>query len=433
VAERSGGRRFPLLCWSWLGLALLLFALVVPPFWNPDEVQHFAFILDGFVSAEEHPRLECEVVALLRQTDWLRRAGEDPQGVRRLTDVATFRQLGMVGITGSGAYGTLYHRLLGAVLRPFRRAPLPRLFLLARLASLLLSLGALALLWLALAPRFPALTPLLPLLLALPQFLLLAGAVNYDVLLTLAGALFFLSALRWQVSHSPGWLVGMMAGVLGAVLTKKGGWLFLPLLGLAVLLSARWRKGLRVLLVLLAGLAAFAWLNWWFPETFQAAYRTLFASLASQAEPRMGPGQAGAFLPVLGRSLVYCFGWLWFSLPPLWYWLYGAAAGVSLAGLLTRRCDGRIICFFGFALAAQVAAIWWFYGSRGILGQGRYLFPVLVPLFYLFLEGIARPHRLMRLAPLLFVLLQVAANIIVLLTEIPAVAYLARPASPGGW
>ncbi len=429
VADRSEGRRFPLLASSWLGLALLLFALVVPPFWNPDEVQHFCMVLDGLYPASDHPRLDREVIVLLRQSDWPRRAGDNPQRVRRLADLATFRQIGLVGITGSGVQRTLYHRLLGKVLRPFRGVPLPRLFLLARLVSLLLSLATLALFWLALAPPFPALAPLLPLLLALPQFLLLAGAVNYDVLFTLAGALFFLSAVRWQSGRHPGWLVGLLAGGGAAVLTKKGGWLFLPLLGLALLTRMTWQKTLQVGGLLLAGLVGLAWLNWWFPATFQQAYNQLFASASTLAEP----GKEGeAFLPVLAASFIFSFGWLWYFLSPLWYGLYGAAAGVSLAGHFGGR-PKWLHGFFLIVLAAQVAAIWWFYGRRGILGQGRYLFPVLVPLFYLFLEGISRPHRLMRFAPPLFAVLQIAATVTVLLAEIPALAYLTRPPSPGGW
>lgn len=435
--RRSGGALLP---WLWLLAALGLYTVLVPPFLNPDEVQHFCVVLDGIYPATEHPRLERELIGLLRQSDWLRRVGADPSP-GAVDSLAQVPALAGYPLTGARRAATLYHRLLAVALRPLRGVPLVRLFLLTRICSLLLVLAAFALLGWTLAREFPPLRRIgLPLLLAFPQVLLLAGAVNYDGLLTLCGTLFFAAVLRLAAGGSRWWLAGLLAGTVGAVLTKRAGWLLFAFLFLLPPLLRRRGGWLRAFSFLALGGIAFVWLTWLFPATFAPRISALFASLAVMTDPSVAgvPMTWSAYFAFLGKSFVYCFGGIWHFLPGGWYLLYGAIFAAVLLGCL-RACRDPATCrrvvFFVFTLIAQVAAIWLFYGRIGHYAQGRYFFPWLLPICYLLGLGLGRlpaPGRnRLRLFDSLF-LLQVTVNAYALLFLIPSFAYLARLPVAGG-
>ncbi|HNX98332.1 MAG TPA: DUF2142 domain-containing protein, partial [Candidatus Aminicenantes bacterium] len=316
-----------------------------------------------------------------------------------------------------------------------------RLFLLTRIITLLLALAAFALLGWALSREF---TPLrrvdLPLLLAFPQVLLLAGAVNYDGLLTLFGTLFFAAVLRLAAGGRRWWLGGLLAGTFGAVLTKRAGWLFFAFLFLLPPLLRRRGGWLRAISFLTLGGVAFAWLTWLFPATFALRVSDLFVSLAAMTDPSVAgvPMTGGAYFAFLGKSFVYCFGGIWHLLPPGWYLLYGLVFCAALLGCL-RACrepaTRKRVVFFVLTLVAQIGAIWLFYGRIGHYAQGRYFFPWLLPICYLLGLGLTRllsPRHDRSPLPASLFLLQVAANAYVLTVLIPSFAYLGRLPAPGG-
>jgi hypothetical protein len=206
--------------------ALFLLGVVVPPFQNPDEPQHFAvavlFARGASGGGAERAAVESGVLRMMDRANWWRLVGIGrPQRLpRSLSDVEFL----MEGMGTSSDFRDrlmnydLWHRLAGAAMRPVAGWGLERLYYLARAASAIFLIGTFFLLWKAfeiLGGWFGEGARLgFYLVFFLPQFWLMGTAVSPDAFVALLCAAFFYGAAKM--------LSGVMDGRRGAE-GKKGG------------------------------------------------------------------------------------------------------------------------------------------------------------------------------------------------------------------
>lgn len=425
-------------------VAMLVYLVLIPPFQNPDEVQHFAGIAAELYPISEHARLETAIIHILWETRWFVFVGmaQPDRPPEKLSRIYFLRN-----VQGSFSFGrglNLFHQLYARILRPFRKLSLVNLFYLARLLSLLWTLLSLLLAYRFLATRpDTAAGPRIWLFFLVPQFMILGTAVNYDVLAVFFGTLFFVSLFRLTERFSWWQLAGIMIGLFGALFAKKGGWLFFFFLLAGLLLGKGFGRRFRTSFLALAGtVLLFSWVNYLLPGKIFKLYHYLFTGIGRLYECDSATSIAmgfGDFLLVLGKSFFAMIGWMAFDVHWIWYAGFFFIFGVALLAWATKifkHKERYLPVFAVLVLVIQVAAIWQWYGNRGIAPQGRYIFPLWLPLIMVMIAGLRRldqrfsPHRGVWTRVYLGGL--VLANAMVIFARIIPVFYLAMRSPHGG-
>ncbi|HIC90269.1 MAG TPA: DUF2142 domain-containing protein [Anaerolineae bacterium] len=439
--------------WVLMLLALvqgLTYAALVPPWQAPDEPRHFEVVrlvaAQGRVpsSLTVDPSLEQEIIASMRAAGYWR------WGFSLVADFPEFPVTCFDEIYPEPAHQfyqpPLYYLLAATVLR---LAPdlstLEQLYLLRGLSAVLLALAVLFAdeAAAALFPTDMALRTGMPAFVALlPMAGFLGGAVTNDALvLPVEALLWWMSLLTLR---DPSWrrAAGMLVAALALAFTKRTGlasaltvfgmtaWLWLTRRKQGIEdTGARTRRGghwigiwkLGVGLVIVVALAV--WQAWGRLEQYFHL-----------------PGEVGQFLrdgtywqalgetpwlPWLGmlfQSFWARFGWLNVPLPGLIYWIIGVASLLALTGLLCQRGKwvssiwGLPLFSAGFLLTLALILgkeILFLSYRAGVVPQGRYLFPVLIPIAMLYVLGwlscVPSKHR--RVAAAIMVLAMYTLNI----------------------
>ncbi len=406
----------------WLAFALnvafmLAFTLLMPPFRGTDERAHFDMIHQYQIDLwqrQPEQRLKFVVIGspvdrngtLITAGDRLRRLRAEDAPPR--SDRPTLFALGRPAIDATdqmGQHPPLYYVGMAEATRfltfPNRFWSWDRELMLARVFSVLLLaplalLASEAILALGLARRVGAVAAAFTLL--VPQKTLTGATVSNDSLVILLAALSIVAALRYFAGHSRRNAYGAGAAAAALALTKSTGavvtaWVF-AILAIGVFLQ--WRRGERRDALRVLGLSAF----------FGAVGAIWYvANLIQYGRPQPHPVRTlhnpvpSSFAKFIPRffDLISLTFWgqparrLGVALP--WWLSHGLSVFTLLCivvALVTARSHFRYLVALFVVIAAQAAALLqatWATNRMHSLGltrylalQGRYLFPILIPL-----------------------------------------------------
>jgi len=408
----------------------VILQIAVPPFQSPDEPHHFAAILMAAKEGDARDWAESETIRLMDRYDWWRPAGVGrPETLpERISDV-TFLMDGaksddfLIRLNGH----LLYHKALGRILRPLGSDRAERLYWICRIVSLafyliaiyfvFLTLRLLAGLW-----KIPIIQGFI-LVAFLPQFALVSTAVSPDAFILCLGSIFIWGAIRLIMGKGPTALVPLLVVIAGAGFLSDRSGFFMAALLLALPLFIARRKNWQDVVVGTIFFAVFGILllyaaAMYFPLSVERSVLTLKGVLdnAGKAVPQLlSPDRFQVqYWLFLIDTFFLRFGWLAFGAPAWIAWLWRLAVLAIGFGFVAYAIDGirqrwrspqrdpesgtriRILLFALLGIALQVVGMWVYYGSNGILTQGRYLFPLIIPLVLIGIIGLHRLGELIR-------------------------------------
>jgi len=413
-----------LLAYLSLGLA---YSVILPPFENLDELEHFEVIryITDHARLPVHGAPENEHYQMHQEVSqpplyYMLAAGFSRALGLRADDVSAFWQLNPRVACGPEAPHLYDNR---AVLRhdPYREAfpwrdtllTLHVLRLFSTCLQAITVIGAFAL-GRQLFPNRPAIPLLGAAVVAFnPQFLLVASGVNNDNLVTpLATVILWLAARAWQerrLDWPRALLLGALCGAAG--LSKLSGWLTLA--PCAALFAALWlsraapRPGLtaRALLIPLTALTVGSWWLWrnWQLYGDPTALQPMLAvvGLRGWETPWQGLLEAGLMFRSFWGQLPCTF------YPPGFYVFYGTLAGLSVVGLLWgwRRFRAAerytLVALMGWFVVITLSWLRW--NMMTPAPGGRLLFPALPAVALVMAAGLTRlwsPRRVAQIAAL---------------------------------
>jgi hypothetical protein len=226
-----------------------------------------------------------------------------------------------------------------------------------------------------------------------------------------------------------------------AALIKTGGLLFFIYLFILLLFKYRIKPVfLKKFAFSLAALVfVFCWFNYCFPERFFGLYTAIFVKLrAFTGVFARGDSIFNLhFFDSVMDSFYFHTGWMGFKLntPLPWYlvlkvMLLAALIGIVLSfwvkklktGSLEKKWYLYALVVFGLQLFST-----WFYYGRGMMAQGRYLYPVIIPVIMLIYCGLNKIERLFDFKKnylLVFYIIFQAVFLIFALIRIVSVFYL---------
>lgn len=437
----------PTVAFSFLLLFLTLFVylILIPPFQNPDEVQHFGEILSRLYPETEYPVVEKELLHLMWQHQWFVFVGMgQPDRPPDNFKSVKFLQGYELGAFEKKNATTFYHGIYAFLLRPFKNARMLFLFYICRMFSLLFTFASLLIIFNCLKTRYPKdLLALFGFFLMIPQFLIVGVSVNYEIFSIFFGTLFFVSLIKIRHQYPLKWVVALTIGLLGSLVSKNSGGIFIVFLVLSLIVIKFDLKKILYSLGALGGIfLIFAWINYLFPGKILVLYKYVFSGITQCSETFLTGGDFFSFtgfMGVMARSFYAKLGWMAYEIGWIWYGLFFTLVVLSIPGyLLLYRKKGEIRFFIyaGMVFFIQVLAIWVYYGLRGILAQGRYLFPFMVLFIYLVVSGLNKldirffKDRMVLLKGL--ALLNIGANLYIILFKIIPIFYLAYQSPRGG-
>jgi hypothetical protein len=399
----------------------LVNVFLMPPFMNPDEIQHFIYSAN-YAYAGDPARLkdlDTRVLQLLKDYKWFHFIGVGPgwESIESLKDVYFLNYFSLEKYTISKSY---FHVIYGKVLRLTGiKDPLAALYFL-RLLSFLIYLAITLLSFFFYKKYFPGHWHyLLASQLLVFQLGTILNSLNYDVLLTLLGVLFFILAYLFmnenvatrvpghQVTHLRA-LVAISLVLIAALasLVKTGGVLFFLYFFLLLLFKYGVnRKSLKWLILgFFFFVIVFSWFNYWFPGRFFKLYGVIFLKLRALAGVAVGSNSGVAnigFFDSIVDSFYFYTGWMGFKLAGPWYWvlklfLFTAIIGLIVMVIRKNTAGKRWVVYSVVVLLVQLLAIRFYYGS-GLMAQGRYLYPLVVPIIMLIYSGLSSMEVFLKL------------------------------------
>ena len=414
----------------------LLMIAIIPPWQGPDETRHFEYVRllydkGRLLTAKDTSLpIQQEILESMQRHDYWRfgytQFPYDPQN-----PPASFKDVYWPIDPYWLFQPPVYYVMAASALVPVAHAPVDTQLYALRLISLL---PGLLTIWVAflvareLFPDDPQLTVGIPAFVALlPMQAFINGTVSNDQLAELFASLFFLGIVLF---YKRGWSVDrgvLVAGSLVlALLTKRTALVCVVVLFVAALhyalrklpaAGARRRSlfvaGAFVLLAVPLALFILApgWVDWVLRVYLFLPPGTQLAQFSPLDHPEI-LGLFGFFLRGLFESFWGRFGWLNGRLAPFWYLMMGGMTAIAFLGIgewFMRPAKSRperknwqrdvIAIFAGSLLLAIVLAVGrefrtWshFVITRHDLTifsipQGRYIFPVMIPIATLFVLG----------------------------------------------
>jgi hypothetical protein len=379
----------------------LVNVFLMPPFMNPDEIQHFMFSADYAYNDEQLKELDRGVLQLLKDHKWFHFIGVGPgwEDIEKIEDIYFLHYFSRRKVSVSRSY---FHFLYGKILKYSGvKDTLPAFYLL-RMVSFFIYMGIFVLALFFYKAYFPGSWYFFiagHLLIFQPSTIL--NSVNYDVLLTFLGVLFFIFAYRFLVTDEKRNLVFLILLAASASLVKTGGILFF--IYFFILLMFKYKVSLkflkRVALAVFLFVIVFSWFNYWFPERFFTLYTVIFSKLHSlTGTVNAGSGTAAGlgFFDSILDSFFFHTGWMAFKLSKGWYIVLklfllvsvvGVIAGVSMKKLKTAVVDKKWLVYALIVIFLQTLMIRLYYGT-GLMAQGRYLYPLIIPIMTLIYCGL---------------------------------------------
>jgi len=462
------------------GAALFLWLnLAVPPFQNPDEPTHFAALMGFAQSGNPLNPPHSEIIRLMDQNHWWRflGAGRPVPVPNKLENIEFLMQYYNVSDYTLLLHDIfLYHFALGKLFGPVLNLSVIPAFYGTRAVSFVLIIGVLCLIYFIFkrlagaaffSPIKSANLGALFFVLFLPQFIILSISANPDGLSIFLGTAFFSSAfilISRPIKSSILLMILFFSAVLGTAIDRMNS-LLVPLCFLAIFFSinkGNYKKFTFIALLLAAGLfMAFLAVRHFFPveaaKGVDFVRSNISASLVSLKTIFSPHSQNVLFLTDLTDSFFLKYGWWAFEASRVFYWIWRfliTLAGIGIIGILvvplfkkrTPRLNEngdiqrpRIISFSLLAVLIQILAIRIVARPENMYAQGRYLFPLILPIAFLFVSGLkflfdsfSRKKNLGAYAVKIFVLLEFAFFNYVLWNDIiPVFHIILKSPHPG--
>jgi hypothetical protein len=412
----------------------LVHVFLMPPFQNPDEVQHFLYSARYAYGKRKMEAVEARVLQLLKDHKWFHFVGIGPgwENTEKISDISYVFHFDPERKT---TRETLFHFLYGNVLKISGIKNVSTAFYFLRILSTFFYIAILLLAFFFFKTYFPDRWEYFFIgLLLVFQLGTILNAVNYDVFMVLLGSLFFISAYRYLCCDKKIDLAFLLVFAGLAALTKLVGFMFFVYLFILLCMKIKIKWNLKLMqqagLVLLVFIIVFSWLNYIFPGRFFDFYTLIsrlfngFAgssTLDAEGVKALRPG----FFNSLVDSFFFYTGWMGFKLSSSWYILLKIFLFISTVGVfwalsiksfaeskgaiyhskhntpsLLCKCsptqwglaaEGKTgkkwLIYMLIVLVLQVFSVWFYYGSRPI-SQGRYLYPLVIPIILLMYPGL---------------------------------------------
>ena len=405
-----------------LTAAAILLNFIVPPFHSPDETKNFGAIMIYARGENQRPEVEQEIIRFMDRNQWWKYVGmgrpdELPAALSDIPFLMDYNPGSDFRVLLNNI--VFYHFLLGKTAAVLGFKEVVPAYYFCRFVSLLFMAGAIFLAVLAFMKIYSRQTQFfkwgIGVVLFLPQFLLGVVAVNADAMAVFLGALFFYAVVSLMSGERKDkyFAVLIVTGVLG-FLTDRSTFILIPL-GVLVLFFLIKKLDYREYVVsVLAFFVVFfmlaAVLVNLFPLQADSSIRLFGTNLQNigKALPQLfSLGEFTRELLVTSMDgFLFKFGWAAFSAAEPFYVIWRSLIVLALIGawiylikwILSRfkkrqrpsadEYNFKLVVFFMMAIFLQLSAVWTYYGVHNIMTQGRYFFPLLIPVVYLFLLGI---------------------------------------------
>ena len=251
-------------------------------------------------------------------------------------------------------------------------------------------------------------------ILFLPQFLILSIAVNPDSLSIFLGTLFFYAAYhliaeKFRIIYL---FICIFCPLVGLFTDRSLFFLILMVMFIPFVIIRK-TKFLHTAVIISSSfflfIIAVSWFTWYFPLQIYKTLSRVKVSILDNIPLIPQLFSAGEFnqkfICYLVDSFYLKFGWMAFDAKPLFYYVWRASVFLVFLGIViyfglfiygrTKKSQTtpentviiKILLFSLFAVLVQFMSVWIFWASDGKLPQGRYLFPVILPIVFIFILG----------------------------------------------
>jgi hypothetical protein len=399
-------------------IALLLTAIgiglfqvfLIPPFQNPDEIQHFLYSASYAYTPRQMETVETRLLELLKKHKWFHFVGIGPgwENIKKISDISFVFHFDP---DRKSARKTFFHFLYGKILKISGIENVLTAFYFLRVVSTLFFIMVFFLLYWFFRTYFPQQWEyyLIGFVLVF-QLMTIMNAVNYDVFMVLFGSIFFVFAYRYFYREKKTDLAVLLIAAAVATLTKLAGIMFFVYLFILLCMKVKWdfklvKNFFFVLLVIILG---FCWMNYLFPERFFNLYSVIFNVLRDISGSLSTAGEKALRLSLfdsMADSFYFHTGWMGFKLSWFWYLvlkifllvsIIGAFFGLFLKKMKTPVLEKRWTIYILIVCALQAFSIWLYYSTKTAV-QGRYLYPIIIPIILLVYPGLQYLQQWFRL------------------------------------
>ena len=417
---------------------VLLLNLMIPPMQNPDEPQHFAAVMAFAKNVSPVNVPQSEIISLMDKNRWWHFLGMGrPEPLpEKIADVSFLMGYNKVSdFTLFLNYSLIYHFATGKFIGLFAIDHVAWAYYLARLISIFFFAGALRLFYLSFKRMaFPSIVPDgFPWLLFgfffiifLPQFLISSVSVNSDSLSIFLSAIFFFAAFSLiGQDHQFRMAIILVSSLITGLIVDRANFFMLPA-GLFAILFSLDRKNIKkhflsILLLLAASTLLFFSLKLFFPAQLAKGFNSLRANLphalsALKSMFSFDSLDRNFFLDFIDSFLLK-FGWSAFSASSIFHIVWRLIIAMSCVGIfryivksLRKRAadpnhparlksyssndptrNSLFLRYGGFSIATvffQILAMRTISTQRTMFAQGRYLFPLILPIAFLLIIGL---------------------------------------------
>lgn len=383
---------------------------LIPPFQNPDEIQHFLYSSAYAYTPQQMESVEDQVLELLKTYKWFHFVGIGPgwKNIEKISDISFVFHFDP---DRKSTRKTFFHFLYGKILKISAVKDVLTGFYFLRLVSSFFFIIVVFLLYWFFRTYFPQKWKyyLIGVVLVF-QLMTIMNAVNYDVFMVLFGCIFFIFAYKYfYVEKKLDFAVLLIAAAM-ATLTKLAGIMFFVYLFVLLCMKVKWDKTLvkNFLLVLLIVVLGFCWMNYLFPERFFNLYSVIFnvwrdfsgsLSMAGEKVLRL------SLFDSMADSFYFHTGWMGFKLSGFWYLvlkiflllsIIGIFSGLFLKRMKTPGLEKKWTIYILAVCILHAFSIWLYYGSKAAV-QGRYLYPIVIPVILLVYPGLQYVQQWFRL------------------------------------
>jgi len=400
----------------------ILFNFIIPPFQNPDEPQHFGAVLIKARGEEQREVVEQEIIRFMDKHHWWKLLGMGrPKDLPdKISDIRFIMDYGPSSDFRDRLNRIfLYHFIMGNVVRVSFRDDIVSAYYLCRLVSFLFIFGAVFLTAVSLrkiAGKYEELFSWgLLFILFLPQFLVNIVSVNADCMAIFLSAAFFyavVSLIKGEVKLIH--FVLIYTSAVAGFMTDRSTFLLLPLSLIVPFFLIRGEKYKNLIVYSITFLMAVLMLSTlfviFFPLQADSSIGLFTKSFAEIGEALPGmlafDSQSTGFFNLLCDSFLLKFGWASFGTGMTVYFIWRVLIFATIIGVgayfikyilakikrKRREIENdsylKITGFFLLAIVFQLLAVWTYYGSHGMGGQGRHFFPLILPIAFLFTLGL---------------------------------------------
>lgn len=413
---------------------------LMPPFQNPDEIQHFLYSAAYAYTPQQMETVETRLLELLKKHKWFHFVGIGPgwENIEKISDISFVFHFDP---DRKSARKTFFHFLYGKILKISGITGVLTAFYFLRVVSSLFFIMVLFLIYWFFRTYFPQQWEyyLIGFLLVF-QLMTIMNAVNYDVFMVLFGCIFFIFAYRYAQLGKKTDLAVLLIVAAVAALTKLAGIMFFVYLFILICMTVKWdlKQVKNFFFVLLVIVLGFCWMNYLFPERFFNLYSVIFGVLRDLSGSLSTTGEKVLSLGLFDSmvdSFYFYTGWMGFKLSEFWYLvlkifllfsIIGVFSGLFLKKMKTRGLEKKWLLYSLIVCALHTFSIWLYYGSRQTV-QGRYLYPIIIPIIILVYTGLQYFQQWFRLKRdyilIVYIIFQVVMTVFAV-TRIISVFYL---------